>query len=125
MLMRKLWRRIYFLLNRKRVERELAEEMEIHRDMMPLDDRGDFGNARRLQQQSRDAWTWMWLEHLLQDLSYGARLLIRSPGFTLGAIAILALGVGVNLAEFQVFDALIFHRLTIRDAGTALMFTRV
>ena len=123
--MRKLWRRIYFLLNRQRVERELVEEMEIHRDMMPPDDRGDFGNPGRLQEQSRDAWTWTWLENIFQDLSYGARLLIRSPGFTLGAIAILALGVGVNLAEFQVFDALIFHRLTIRDAGTALQFTRV
>ncbi len=123
--MRKLWRRIYFLLNRKRVERELTEEMEIHRDMMPPEDRRDFGNAGRLQEQSRDAWTWTWLEHVLQDLSYGARLLIRSPGFTLGAIAILALGVGVNLAEFQVFDALIFHRLKIHDADTALQFTRV
>ena len=123
--MRKLWSRIYFLLNRRAIARELAEEMEIHRDMMPPSSRADFGNTARLQEQSRDAWTWAWLEHIFQDLSYGARVLIHSPGFTLGAVAILALGVGVNLAEFQIFDALIFHRLTFRDANTALGFSRM
>ena len=52
-------------------------------------------------------------------------MLRHSPGFTLGAITILALGVGVNLTEFQVFDELVFHRLTIRDASEALQFSRV
>jgi predicted permease len=123
--MRKLWRRLYFLFNRRGIERDLAEEMAIHRDMLPPERRGDFGNLGRLQEQSRDAWSWSWLEQIRQDLVYGARVLLHSPGFTLGATAILTLGVGVNLAEFQVFDALIFHRLTFRDADVAIQLSRV
>jgi predicted permease len=122
--MRKLWRRIYFMLNRRRLERELTEEMETHRDMMPADRRSQFGSAVRLREESREAWSWIRLEEFWQDLSYGARVLCRAPGFTLGAVVVLALGVGVNLAEFQIFDAMIFHRLTIRDADSAFQFVR-
>jgi predicted permease len=123
-IMQKLWRRAYFLLHRRRLERELAEEMEIHREMMPPDRRSDFGNAMRLREESREAWTWIWLQQFWQDLSYGARVLSRAPAFTLGAVAVLALGVGVNLAEFQIFDAMIFHRLTIRDVDSLLQLSR-
>src|SRR5206468_4315358 len=39
-------------------------------------------------------------------------------------IGILALGIGVNLAEFQVFDAMIFHRLHVRDVDSILHFAQ-
>jgi predicted permease len=120
---RKAWRRVYFLLNRSRLERELAEEMEIHRDMMPPDSRSQFGSDARLREESGDAWPWTWLDQLSQDLSYGAKVLLNAPAFTLGAMSVLALGVGVNLAEFQVFDAMIFHRLSIRNADSVLHFS--
>jgi predicted permease len=123
-MMRKLWRRFYFLLQRQRLERELAEEMAAHREMMPAERRGHFGNTTRLQEDSREVWSWTWLDQLGQDLAYGARMLRRAPGFTLGAIAVLALGVGVNLAEFQIFDAMIFHRLHIADADSVLQLVR-
>src|SRR5689334_17765515 len=121
--MRKLWRRVSHLLNRRRAERELAEEMEAHRDMMPADRRSQFGSDARLREESREAWSWNWLEQSWRDLIYGARVLIHAPGFTLGAIAVLALGVGVNLAEFQIFDAMIFHRLTMRDVNSFYQFS--
>ncbi|MCU1258883.1 MAG: hypothetical protein JWO80_1768, partial [Bryobacterales bacterium] len=123
-IIRKLFRRVYFMLHRRRLERELVEEMELHRDMMSPDRRSHFGNAARLQEESREVWSWIWLQQFWQDLSYGARVLSRAPGFTLGAVAVLALGVGVNLAEFQIFDAMIFHRLAIRDANSLLQFSR-
>ena len=123
--MRKLWRRIYYLLHRRRLERELAEEMEAHREMMPAERRVGFGSTGRLAEDSREVWTWPWLDQLWQDLCYGARVLAHAPGFTLGAVAVLALGVGVNLAEFQIFDALIFHRLDIRDASSVLELNRI
>ena len=123
--MRRLWGRVYFLFNQRRLDRDLAEEMEAHREMMPPERSSHFGNATWLREESRDAWVYRWLEQLWQDLAYAARVLRRAPGFTLGAVTVLALGVGVNLAEFQIFDAMIFHRLNFRDASVALQFTHV
>ncbi|HEY6344225.1 MAG TPA: ABC transporter permease [Bryobacteraceae bacterium] len=123
--MRKLWRRLYFWLHRQRLERELAEEMQAHREMMPAERRTNFGNATWLREESSNTWLWTWLEQLIQDLSYATRVLWHAPGFTLGAIAVLALGVGVNLAELQIFNAMLFHRLHFRDGASVLQFSRV
>ena len=123
--MSKIWRRIYFLLHRRRLERELADEMEAHRAMMPEYARAGFGNPILLREQSREIWIWIWLEQFWQDLCYGVRVLRRAPGFTVGAITVLALGVGVNLAEFQIFDAVLFHRLQVRDANAVIRFARM
>ncbi len=122
---RKFWRRLRYLIERRQLERELAEEMDAHREMMPADRRLQFGNTTRLREESREMWSWIWLEQLWQDLGYGARTLRRAPGFTAGAVAILALGIGVNLAEFQIFDALLFHRFAVAEADSILQLSRV
>jgi len=44
-----------------------------------------------------------------QDFRYSVRRLIRSPGFSLAALAILSLGIGVNSAAFSVVNALLFQ----------------
>ena len=91
--------------------------------MMPEGRQRHFGSTVRLREDSREVWLWPWLEQLWQDLCYGARALRGAPGFTLGAVAVLALGVGVNLAEFQIFDAVI-HRIDVRDASSLIRFAR-
>jgi hypothetical protein len=73
-------RRLWSLLNRRRLERELEREMESHRAQMA--DSRDFGNAIRLRERSADVWGWTWLDNLRRDLRHGARLLLKSPGFT-------------------------------------------
>ena len=108
-------RRFRYFLNRRQLQRELVDEMAAHRDMMPEDRRAAFGRDLHLREDAREVWVWRWLDHFRQDLAYAARMFWRSPGFTLGAITVLALGVGVNLAEFQIFDA-IFHRITVQSA---------
>jgi predicted permease len=110
-----------------RKDRELQEELRAHLEMATRDriERGEdpieaaaaarreFGNVALVQEVTRDAWGWMWLERLAQDLRYAARLLHRTPAFTFVAVLSLALGIGASAAIFQVIDALRLRALPV------------
>ena len=74
-------RRIWYLLNRRRIEAALREEMEAHRAEVKSPAR--FGNVLRLREEARDVWGWNWLDDVGRDLRLGVRTLRRSPGFAL------------------------------------------
>src|SRR5258708_17988894 len=122
--MRKLMRRISALIHRRRLQRELQEEMAATGGWMPADRQRQFGSTLRFQEEAGDQWGWTWLDHFRQDVVYAARSLGRSPGFALTAIAVLSLGIGVNLAEIHVFNAH-FHHLHVRDVDSLCWFYRM
>lgn len=59
-----------------------------------------------------------------QDLRYGVRMMVRSPGFTLVAVLSLALGIGANTTIFTVVKALFLNPLPVEDSSTLVaLFT--
>jgi len=122
--MGELWRRIAYLFNRRRLDAELASDMEFHREMASQAGRNNFGNMLRMREQSHEAWGWTWLDRLVQDLQYGARILARSPGFTLMAVLVLGIGIGVNVAAFSFFNMVALKPLPVRDAASLVRLER-
>lgn len=118
-----LWRRLHYLLNRSRLERDLDDEMAAHRAMKTAGE-PRFGNVLKLREESRDVWGWAWWDHLVQDVTFAGRILRKSPVFTLTAIAVLALGVGVNIAGFQVLNSMAWRPLPVKDPDSLVRFYR-
>jgi putative ABC transport system permease protein len=55
------------------------------------------------------------MQGLIQDLRYGARMLLKRPGFSLVAIITLALGIGANLTIFSFVDTMFLRPLPVRE----------
>jgi putative ABC transport system permease protein len=70
-----------------------------------------------MNSQLRAAFRGVWLERFWQDLRYGCRMLVASPGFTTVAVLSLAIGIGANCAIFSFADALLFRPLPVARPG--------
>ena len=117
---------------RARLERELAEEMRAHQELLARDleheglsrdqavaeARRRMGNATGQRESSRDYWGFPALDAMLRDARYALRGLARSPGFSITVIVTLALGIGANAAMFGIIDRLMFRPFPyLRDPG--------
>jgi predicted permease len=117
-----LLRRIWYLVNRRRHERELVTEMREHRDAMH--DPMQFGDTHRLLERSRDAWGWNWLDDAAQDIKLGVRGLMRAPTFAISGVMILTFGIGLNLTLYQMASVGVLRPPALKNPETLARFTR-
>ena len=75
-----------------------------------------FGGVEKTKDECRDAWGLRLVDELARDTRYATRRLARDWRFTLLAMLILALGIGVNTAMFSVVNAMLSPPVPFRDA---------
>jgi predicted permease len=134
--LREFARRLGMLVRRRQFDADLEEEMRLHLElrereqiksgMSAADARmlahRRFGNVTSLRERSHVLWGWEWLEHLAQDVNYGMRAMLRSPGITLVALLSLALGIGANTAIFSLMDTVMLKSLPVQEPSRLVLF---
>lgn len=76
----------------------------------------EFGGIERVKDECREVSRAGWLDALRQDVKLGLRSLGRSPGFTVTALATIALGIGFNAAIYSYLDGILFRSDNFPDA---------
>src|ERR1700680_3782987 len=126
------WLRVKALLTRRRLERDLEEELQFHLSKraeknrklgLPADDaraaaRRRFGNVALVKEDCREMWMFSWVETLWKDIRYAARILAKSPGFAAVVIFSLALGIGANTAVFSALNTVLLRALPYEHPET-------
>src|SRR6266705_1730591 len=115
--------RLVGLFRKSRRDAEMAEEMQAHVDllterniaagMLPHEARNaalrQFGGVEQTKEIAREQRVWRWADEFLQDLRFGARMLWRTPGFSILAILCLTLGIGTNAAVLSWIEGILIR----------------
>jgi predicted permease len=132
-----LWLRLKSIFQRKRLDQNLQDEMAFHLAMKQEKLRAqgvaeddlraaslrNFGNLMQATESSREAWMFVWLENLAQDLRYAGRMLRKAPALTAVVVISLALGIGANTAIYSVLDSVLMQSLPIDEPQQLVMLS--
>jgi predicted permease len=109
--------------------REWEAELRHREELLAQWDRLDWRTRLDLLRRSTSAfWDALWLQpkrledEMFQDLRFGARMLLKSKGFTIVAVLSLALGIGANTALFSVMDAVLIKALSVPEPERVVLF---
>ncbi len=130
MTVRRALERFAALARRRRLDRELENEILAHLELAERDAmarglspeearraaRLSFGGIEQIKEAHRDRRSFRWIEALLSDLRYGIASMLRTPGFTAVVAGVLALGTGANVAMFSVADAVLLKPIPFERA---------
>lgn len=133
------WRRIVFRWRREQFARELAEELDFHRERKEAEHgragvepqraaewgRRQMGNMTAAREECRDMWSFMSFERLMQDLRHATRMYGRTPVFTGICILSIALGIGGNAAMFSLVNALLVRHLPYTQPERVVRITGI
>lgn len=136
-MLRRLWRRTRALFRASSIEREMEAEIRFHIEMeternlargMTAEEaqraaRRRFGGVDQVKESCRDEARSRPVEELWSDLKYGARVLLRNPGFAVVAALTLALGIGANTAIFSVIYGVFLRPLPYANGEQLLVIT--
>lgn len=102
---------------RDHIERETQDNIE--RGMPPEEARyaatRKFGNVTRIKEETWEVWSFVWLEHLWQDIRFGLRVFAKDPRFSVLAVLGLGLGLGTSTAIFALINATMGNRAAVQD----------
>jgi predicted permease len=133
-----LWRRLWAVVRRRRMDRDLEEEIAAHLALQEqvfrqagMDPRQareaalrEFGGVTQTTEIYRERRGIAWLENLAKDLRHSIRGLRRDRGFAAAAVISLALGIGGNTAVFSLFHALLLRMLPVERPEELVTFHR-
>src|SRR5262245_45571200 len=137
------WLRIFIhrlcgLFLKRKMERDLEDEIRSHLDMQiednlrlgmsPEEARYEalrkFGGVEQVKERYRDRSSLSFVDSTFQDLRYGLRMLWKDKGFTAVATLSLAFGIGANTAIFSLIDTVLIKMLPVKNPEQLVFLER-